>query len=113
MFRTLIPGLPAVLMLAACTPPPDSATRTGAEGLRVELTAPRTCLDKQCLLFDDRLGRVQQPERESVPLPEEMVDADGFISATDFRELLRRTRMADPMEVGLTRLLTQPRTPTG
>lgn len=93
--RTLLAALPAALFLAACTPPPDSPTRMDTAGARVQLSDPRTCLNRECLLYDERLGRVQQPGREMIPLPEGMADADGFISTADFQYLLDRTR-AEP-----------------
>ncbi|MBK5927266.1 hypothetical protein [Rhodobaculum claviforme] len=93
--RTLFAALPVTLLLAACTPPPDSPTRMGAAGPLVQLSDPRTCLNRECLLYDARLGRVQQPGREMIRLPEGMADADGFISARDFQHLLDRTR-AEP-----------------
>ncbi len=99
MIRPFFLALPAVLAVAACTPPPDSATRSGAEGLQVQLTDPRTCLNRECLEYSERLGRVSQPGRESFRLPSDMVDGDGFISAADFQALLDRTR-AEPSVVG-------------
>lgn len=105
MVRPLFIALPSLLVLAACTPPPDSPTRTDGGQLRVQLNDPRTCLDRACLQYSARLGRVNQPEREMVRVPEGMVDADGFISAADFRELLQRTRLAPPVNGGVTRLM--------
>lgn len=106
MVRPLFLALPAAALLAACTPPPDSPTRAGDTGLRVQLQEPRTCLDRACLLYSARLGRVNQPEREMVRIPEGLVDADGFVSAADFRELLRLSRLAPPMNGGLRRLMS-------
>lgn len=108
--RALSLVLPLALVAAGCTSPPDAPTRSGGPtGLQVQLTEPRTCLASACLIYDPRLGRVSQPEREPLPIPDGMVDADGFLSSSDFNELVRRTRMADPMEVGLTRLMAMSR----
>ncbi len=104
MTRSLYLALAASLGLAACTPPPDSATRSGPDGVRVELTDPRTCLDRQCLDYSSRLGRVSQPGRESMRIPRGMVDEDGFLSASDFRELLILTRNQPSLNGGLQRL---------
>ena len=105
MSRALLALVPAAVVLGACTPPPDSPTRTAGPEVRVQLEAPRTCLDRACLMYDPRLGRVHQPEREMVRIPQGMVDADGFVSRADFQELLRLTRLAPPMESGATRLM--------
>ena len=94
-YRSLLAALPAVVFLAACTPPPDAPTRSGPTGERVQLTDPRTCLDRECLQWDSRLGRVSQLGRESIRLPAGMADADGFVSRADFQQLLDRTR-AEP-----------------
>ncbi|MGY6410874.1 MAG: hypothetical protein ACXIUV_07620 [Alkalilacustris sp.] len=96
MIRPLHIALPAILLLAACTPPPDSATRTGPDGMRVQLTDPRTCLGRECLDFSARLDRVNQPGRDSIRVPEGMRDEDGFISTEDFQTLLDRTRAEPP-----------------
>ena len=106
MVRPLFIALPSLLVLVACTPPPDSPTRTDGGQLRVQLDEPRTCLERACLQYSARLGRVNQPEREMVRIPDGMVDADGFVSASDFRELLRETRLAPPMDTGVTRLMS-------
>ena len=106
MVRPLFIALPSLLVLAACKPPPDSPTRSENGQLRVQLLEPRTCLERACLQYSERLGRVNQPERESVRIPAGMVDADGFVSAADFRELLRETRLAPPMDTGVARLMS-------
>ncbi|MGY6633938.1 MAG: hypothetical protein ACXIU8_09355 [Alkalilacustris sp.] len=91
----LLAALPATFLLAACTPPPDSPLRMTPTGERVQLTDPRTCLDRECLEWDSRRGRVSQPGRESFRLPAGMADADGFVSRADFQRLLDRSR-AEP-----------------
>ena len=101
MIRPLFLALPAVLGLAACTPPPDSATRSGPQGLQVQLTDPRTCLGRECLDYSERLGRVSQPGRESIRLPQDMVDSDGFVSAAGFQSLLDLTRMQSSVVGGM------------
>ena len=105
MIRPIHLALPAILGLAACTPPPDSPTRSGVDGLRVQLTDPRTCLGRECLDYSERLGRVNQPGRDSIRVPDGMMDEDGFISAADFQRLLDRTRIEPPSNGRFDRLI--------
>ena len=104
MNRLLLLALPAVMILSACTQPPDSMTRSTPEGRMVQLTEPRTCLDGQCVEWNARSSRANQPLREPVFLQPALIDENGYVTEANFRLLHQRT-MTEPSPRGDTTLL--------